>query len=243
MKSRASLLWRSLLPVLLVAITPVHAGETVPPKIIQTVPARFPVSLENTTNRSGEAVVLASITAEGTLGDVLVAGYSHPDFATEAVNVLRQWRFEPAQLEGQPVSVRLTLQFDFQTTMRVINLPARDSLAALARLPAGATGRNLVAEARELDQPLSLLESPPPRHPRTAVATPEARVTLDFYVDAAGRARLPVVVESTDQAYTDAAVQAVDTWRFSTPTRRGQPVIVRTQQTFLFSIPDVTATK
>lgn len=221
----------------MVAVAPLYAGEIVPPRIIQTVAARFPVSQENTTNRTGEAVVLVSITADGMLGDLLVAGYSHPDFATEAVNVLRQWRFEPAQLDGQPVSVRLTLQFDFQTTMRVINLPARDSLAALARLPAGGTGRNLVADARSLDAPLTLLESPNPRHPRAAAPVPTGRVTLDFFVDETGRARLPVVVESTHQTYTDAAVQALDAWRFSVPTRQGVPLLVRTQQTFLFPAP------
>lgn len=241
MKTSASIRSCFLLPALLVAAGPLHAGEIVPPKIIQTVAARFPVSLENTTNRTGEAVVLVSIKADGTLGDLLVAGYSHPDFATEAVNVLRQWRFEPAQLDGQPVSVRLTLQFDFQTTMRVINLPARDSLAALARLPAGAAGRNLVADARNLDAPLALLESPTPRHPLAAASAPTGRVTLDFFVDETGRARLPVVVESTDPAYTDAAVQALDAWRFTVPTRQGQPAIVRTQQPFVFSAPAESA--
>ncbi|MBW7896626.1 MAG: TonB family protein [Opitutaceae bacterium] len=237
MKTSVSIRSLMLPAALLVAAAPLQAGEIVPPKIIQTVTARFPVSQENSTNRTGEAVVLVSITAEGKLGDLLVAGYSHPDFATEAVNVLRQWRFEPAQLDGQPVSVRLTLQFDFQTTMRVINLPARDSLAALARLPAGAAGRNLVADARNLDAALALLESPAPQHPRAAAPTPEGRVTLDFFVDETGRARLPVVVESTHQAYTDAAVQALAAWRFSIPTSQSRPVIVRTQQTFLFSAP------
>jgi TonB family protein len=221
---------------LIAAAWPLAAGAAalIPPKIIQTVEARFPATLERSIINQGDATVLVSIAADGTLADTLVAGYSHVDFAREAVAALREWRYEPAQLDGAPVSVRLALKFEFSTTTRVVTLMPLDTAAALMRQPALHAGQNLVASARELDHPLAVLRAVSPRHPGAMAKEPAGRVRVDFYVDETGHARLPVILESTHPAFAASAIQALGEWQFSVPTRHGRTVIVRIQQEFLF---------
>jgi hypothetical protein len=55
------------------------------------------------------------------------------------------------------------------------------------------------------------------------------RVLLDFFIDETGRPRMPVVVQASDTLFAAAAVDALDQWRFTAPTRRRQPVAVHVQ--------------
>lgn len=225
----------ALLAALLVAAgSSLIAGDLTPPKIIQTVEPRFPATLAQTTIPSGEVGVLLSLDAEGHLTDVLVTDYTHEDFAKEAVAVLRQWRFEPARLDGRAIGTRLALKFNFTTTTRVVSLTPEDTMGMLLRQTGMTSGRNLVCPAGELDRPVTVLHAATPLHPGAALHTATGRTLMDFYVDETGRARLPVILHTTHPAFADAATRALADWQFAVPTRHGQPVIVRMQQEFLF---------
>ena len=60
----------------------------------------------------GTVVLLMTIDAMGVPSDVQVLA-GHPAFREEAIRAARQWRFEPARINGQsvPASFRLTLNF------------------------------------------------------------------------------------------------------------------------------------
>jgi TonB family protein len=60
-------------------------------------------------------------------------------------------------------------------------------------------------------------------------------VVVDFYVDQDGRIRMPVIMSATHDFLAQAAVDALNQWRFKPPTLAGQPVAVRVEQEFVFS--------
>lgn len=225
----------AFLAALLLAAGPaLSAGSLTPPKIIQTVEPRFPATLEQTAIPDGEVGVLISLDAGGSLADVLVTDYTHKDFAREAVAVLRQWRFEPARLDGRAVGTRMAIKFNFSTTTRVVSLTPLDTMSMLLRQTGMRPGHNLVCPPRELDRPMTVLHAATPLHPGPALNIPTGRTLMDFYVDETGRARLPVILQTTHPAFANAALRALADWQFAVPTRHGQPVIVRLQQEFVF---------
>jgi hypothetical protein len=103
--------------------------------------------------------------------------------------------------------------------------------------PAGPGHIRALANSRELDHPLTVLEQASPRNPGRLV-DPEGRggtAVLDFIIDETGRPRVPVVVRTDHLGFAVAAAEALESWRFEVPRRGGTPVAVRAQQVFVFS--------
>jgi TonB family protein len=96
---------------------------------------------------------------------------------------------------------------------------------------------SLTCKADELDRPLATVQVVAPVHPGPSLqpAIPTGKVTLDFFFDAEGRPRMPVVVSATHDAFAFAAVDALEKWRFTPPTHDGKPVAVRVKQEFVFA--------
>ncbi len=206
-------------------------------RIIQTVQPEFPRNVDTMSLTAGEARIVFVIDQEGRLDDLLVASYTHPSFADEAVRVLRAWRYEPARQFGEPIGVRASMSFRFEAKGQVISTLAIDTMTAMFTALAGPSVVDRVAKPDELDAPVSATTIVRPRHPGLGRRNDlsEGRVVLDFYIDEEGRPRMPVVLSSDDSAFAEAAVAALTGWRFVPPTRRGRPVIVRVQQAFEFT--------
>jgi TonB family protein len=94
---------------------------------------------------------------------------------------------------------------------------------------------NLLAKATALDHGIAVERTVTPTHPGQALGLTAGKVTLDFYVDQNGHARLPVVRSATHPAFATAAIRALDGWKFNPPRRQGRPVIVHLQQDFVFA--------
>ncbi|RXK53036.1 TonB family protein [Oleiharenicola lentus] len=181
---------------------------------------------------SGEARVVISVDADGDLTDCLVTGYTHKVFAEAAVDALKRWRFEPARARGIARAARTEVQFLF-----------RDRGVIVQNLPGAMEQRMILGELREryTFSPCKLSELdriPNPVHvvspvvPRTSR---ERHVTVAFYIDPEGRVRMPAVErDAADDEYAAAAVAAVEQWRFESPLRKGQPVLVYAEQEFKF---------
>ena len=94
----------------------------------------------------------------------------------------------------------------------------------------------VICPATELDRPLAATHVVQPRHPGLALrpVQPTGSVVIDFYVDATGRARMPVATRATHEAFAIAAVEALMEWQYAPPTRNGAPVVVRVVQQFNF---------
>jgi TonB family protein len=207
-----------------------------PLRITQPFAATFPPVLLAEGITSGQVRAVIHIDAEGKLADFLVVAYTHRELATELAGNLREWQFEPARDRGEAAGTRTEIVFNFEAKGAVLSLTAVNSANALNRwIPAEVV--SLVCHLGELDQPLVAIQTVRPVHPgpRLQPARPTGSAVIDFYVDAEGRPRMPVVARATHEAFGARAVDALARWRFSSPSRGGKPVAVRVRQTFLFT--------
>lgn len=226
---------RSCQFAVLVFGTAAFAAST-PVRIEQTVEPQFPAVLAFSPIITGEANIIINVDDEGKLADLMVTSYTDKAFADEAVRMLKLWRYGAATVDGKPVGVRMELRFDFSAAGRVISLSVTDTMSALF---AGGPVRRVtkVCRPEELDQSLAAVKAVSPPKPAKLINTGEGRpsVLIDFYVDDQGQPRMPVVLNSPSADYSQAAVDALSQWRFSAPTRRGEPVAVRARQEFVFT--------
>ena len=206
-----------------------------PIRIIRTTEPKFPLALSTMNTARGQASVLINIDASGKLADWLVVSYTQKAFADEAVRALKEWRYEPARRDGQAIAVRTTLTFDFEADGKVMSVIPTEFFDIFVRSWRGERVISLICRPQDLDEPLQTVKTLQPRYapPPDAPANARARALLDFYVDETGRARMPVVVQASDPLFAAAAVDALDQWRFATPTRGREPVTVHVQQEFV----------
>jgi TonB family protein len=111
----ALLCWAAPLPLQLAAAqSPQPAAQRVvtPPKLAHFVEAPFPEA--ERANVNSAAVLLAiSIGADGKVADVQVVESAGAAFDEAALAAARQFEFEPAQVDGQPVPVRIQYRYAF----------------------------------------------------------------------------------------------------------------------------------
>lgn len=94
-----------------------------------------------------------------------------------------------------------------------------------------------VFNLQDLDRHPQPLLQPSPTYPfsqRREGAS--ATVRVEFVVDVEGRVVEPVVIESTDPNFNEAAVTGVARWKFRAGTRNGRKVNVRMQVPILFRL-------
>jgi TonB family protein len=86
-------------------------GQVQPARLIKSVPPVYP-SFAKTNRLSGDVILDALVDATGKVTDVSVV--SGPALLREAaMEALRSWKYEPAQLDGRSVSTHLTVTVKF----------------------------------------------------------------------------------------------------------------------------------
>lgn len=211
-------------------------------KIYQTVTPVFPTALISFFRNGGQARVEISVTKEGDLGQWLVTGYSHPDFAREAVDALKEWRFEPARWNGEPVAVNITLTFDFEVRGVVISSTVSEHMEARFYELLGDSAAYRPCTLRELDRIPLPIKSVSPVYPiELANLGVEGDVTVRFFINEEGVVLMPCVLGRPNPRLADLAVEAVSQWAFEPPLRKGTPVLVHAQQLFRFKPTTATA--
>ncbi|WP_415910066.1 energy transducer TonB [Oleiharenicola sp. Vm1] len=191
----------------------------------------YPAQLIRRGITSGEVRVLLKIGPDARLQDALVTAYTNKAFADATLAALPQGTFRPQKVEGQPVTTvaQLTVRFEVSGLV-VVERYANDG----PELPPGVFAYQPCNPER-LDRPLQLLSGPTPVYPISLREQGvHGRVVLEYYVDEAGRVRMPVVSETENELLSSLSIQAVEQWQFSPPSSRGQPVLVHVRQTFLF---------
>jgi TonB family protein len=212
---------------------PPAASGYIPCKAHQKVPAVFPFRLLSEGIVFGEVHLLLEIDPQGQLSDVLLTAYTHREFGEEALRAVKQWRFEPGLFDGQPVISIINLTFNFEVRGVLVcerhGPPSRDLGTFWDKFEYAPHG------LATLDQQPAALQLPRPVYPRAWIEQGRAgTVVIDFFIDETGRARIPTSVADGDSLLAAAAIAAVKLWRFEPPTHRGQPVLARAQQVFVF---------
>jgi TonB family protein len=85
----------------------------IPPKLISGHAPAYPMS-QWRASKSGYAIVAFTIGRDGRTSDVYVLQASYPYFGSHTVIAVRDWKFEPAQKNGQPVVVQVRLFLPFK---------------------------------------------------------------------------------------------------------------------------------
>ncbi|HVU34557.1 MAG TPA: energy transducer TonB [Opitutaceae bacterium] len=208
-------------------------ADYVPCKIHQTTHATFPLRLLRRGVTQGQATLVLELDPTGRIADKLVIQYTHRELADEAERTVETWTFEPGRVKGEPAVSIVSITFDFTVEGIVVYEKHPDSAleeAFAAQLPYFAHG------ADTLDQRLTAVETPSPIYPQTWIEAGRAgSVTIRFFIDESGRARLPAVIHSGDMWLASAARAAVKQWRFAPPRHHGQPVLAQAEQVFVFA--------
>lgn len=223
-------------------LTAVTAQTHTPPsewqsmKIMQTVEPLFPLSLQHLAVSSGEARVVISVSSEGKLTDWLVVGYTLEPFADSAVRALKQWKFQPARLDGEAVNATSELTFIFRVrgTM-VVSQNISENLEARTLQLLGTSLRYKPRTLKELDRIPTPIVVVKPQYPKElARQGVRGKVTVDFYIDEKGDVRMPSASHDDDSRLSALAIAALQQWKFEPPTWRGRPVLVKASQVFDF---------
>jgi protein TonB len=94
-----------------VASPPPKVSQSTAAQLISQVPPKYP-DMARTMHATGTVIVEATIGTDGVVKGVKVLS-GHPLLRDAAANSVRQWRYKPATLNGQPVetTVQVTLKF------------------------------------------------------------------------------------------------------------------------------------
>lgn len=222
------------------ALAPAMAAGIEPPapnyiacRVHRNATAVFPSRLLNQGVTHGEASVVIEIDHAGRVTDRLLTSYTHPDFGDEAMRTIRQWSFEPGTADGRPVISVLTVNFEFTT--RGVLAYERHTDA----LPLDAYYANRFAYyphgEETLDQKPVAVTTVAPIYPEHWQAGGHVGlVTVQFFIDEEGRARMPIVIGRADPLLGAAATAALKGWKFQPPSAGGKPVLVHAELTFVF---------
>jgi TonB family protein len=234
----------------------VAVAALTPPRPLETPAPAYPHELEDS-GQSGQATIELTITPEGGVTEARVQAADHPAFGRAALAVLEQWRFEPARRDGEPVSQRVVLPFNFRAPLdqqfnamvgrKVFQqLPSDTEIIDEAQLPRKLRPANPTPPPKPgvmvpLDQ---LGQLNPPRHvppvlPRSLqgrefddVITVSCIVTPEGLVINPELEEMPQTAELAGPALLTAALS-----RFHPPRLGNRPVHVRTTLAINFATP------
>jgi TonB family protein len=88
-------------------------GNVTPAKLIHQAHPEYPEGAKSR-GVQGDVVLRAVVFKDGTVGSLSPAGSPDPELAQAAMNAVRQWRYEPSLLNGQPIETATTITVNFQ---------------------------------------------------------------------------------------------------------------------------------
>ena len=204
--------------------------------ILQTTDPIFPPQLLQLTVTEGEARVVINTDATGKLIDWLVIGYTHREFADTAVVAIKQWKFEPARLQGEPVGTTTELSFYFEAKGVVVSSPnIIENLEG--RLMRFLDGRYAYqpCSPQALDRmPTPVVTVAPRYSSQLAGNGVKGRIKIEFFIDETGAVRMPAASAADNAVLTSLAINALSQWKFAPPTSKGRSVLVKAIQEFEF---------
>jgi TonB family protein len=205
-------------------------------KIDQTVEPTFPAGLLQAGLMQGMTRLAINTDPTGKLVEFLVVSYTRKEFADAAVAAVKQWKFTPAELRGEPVGTTIELTFQFEAKGVVVSTSMlSEVLEAQTLQRMGARYVYQPCSLRDLDRIPTPIVTVAPAYPgELADRGVKGRVTVDFFIDETGAVRVPSVSIKDDSVLTSLAVSALRQWRFEPPTRNGRPVLVKASQVFSF---------
>lgn len=127
---------------------------------------------------------------------------------------LHLWRFAPARRAGQPVAAGLKVPLVVTQPYVLVNTPG---------------------------VPPKILSRQRPVYPRAMINSGmRGEVLLEFVVDKTGAIKNPVVLQSNNPCFNEAAIEALSKWKFEPGRMGGEPLNTRLQLPMIFEMLDET---
>jgi TonB family protein len=222
---------------LLTAVIPVNATFESARIAPDNEMPQYPLALKTAGITRGHCVIAISVDETGRVKDTLVLAYTQKPLAKASVDVLKNWRFIPAKLDGVPVPVQTELRFDYTLegaviTANILNHFLFDGFENV--------GDNAViyrpGSVSKLDRRPVRIGGEAPRY--SALAERDGirgKVKVRFYIDESGDVKMPAALADHVHPYLlEEAVAAVRTWKFEPALSQGEPVLVAAMQEFRF---------
>jgi len=187
------------------------AGQIEPAVLIYRKDASYPKEAKEA-GIKGTVTLVASIGTDGLVKQILVTS-GDPLLTQAAEEAVRQWRYKPTMLNGQPVET--------QTQVRINFVGEGGSSPQARREP---------PPAANAFQPAVLLYRKQPEKPESVAGTVRGRAT----VGKDGRL-MDIRIDEGDPALTAAAVDAFKQWMYRPATRNGEPVESEAQISLTFT--------
>lgn len=243
--------------VLILATTPTGFSEsTNDPKFDSPIISsndpkpQFPYSLWKQGIKTGQATLLVTVDQDGFLLDWLVIEATHVDLVAKIDEAVPQWTFQPAMLNGVPVTgvQRIPIFFDVTHVDRLSQDDPATSRIQSSYLSYQERNRRSyrsrrkslqLASANELDRyPEAVVQTKPLISQASLQRSLGSNVTFKFYIDTNGRVRMPTLHKVDGNVDSNAILavnEAFSQWQFKPLTTKRRPVTFEVSQTFEFS--------
>lgn len=194
----------------------------VPPVIKVVAPVVYPGELLRR-NIRGTANVSVVIDPKGEVREVNILDATHPEFGLATRAMMQSWTFYPARKKDQPTwaTFMFSQRFDRDGRDTSIDSVTEELLHKKEDDPE-------VHPLSGLDALPEPVYAPPPAYPPHLKANEvTGTVIVEFFIDKNGWVYLPRLIEVKNEELGWLALTAVSRWRFSSPLKKGKPVVAR----------------
>jgi TonB family protein len=215
-------------PLRVQASSSVAAGN-----LIKKVPPHYPVEAK-AAGIMGTVLFNVVIDTQGNVTHIqLVEG--HPLLVSAALDAVKQWKYKPYLLNGQPVEVETEIKVIFSLE----GMPATESSPKVNT--AEALGGKLPKDGQIV--PGTLTKKIEPEYPAKAKAEGlSGSVTLRVTIDKKGNV-IGAQPMGGDPLFFDSAVKALRQWKYTPSTVKGKPINIVTQLTLNYKTPPVSSSQ
>jgi TonB family protein len=205
-------------------------------QLVESVDPEFPRGLQMLGITKGGVRCMINVDATGRIEDVLILAYTHERFGRAVRDVMPQWRFEPARVDGRAVPAQTTIEFTIEAVGVVTTMDVTTYVSQRFETIWGSPYVYHEWKLSDLDAIPVPQKSVAPIYPvELAEQNIRGKVRVEFYIDESGAVRMPIVAASEHPELAGLAIQAVRQWQFAPPLRQGKPVLVFASQEFDFN--------
>lgn len=241
-----------LIPVLLSLLIPVmpvlgaeESDDYQPVKLKSPLEATIPANLKYLGVVNPRVEFRVIVDAEGEIMDSLAVSATHVGLLPKAEEKLAEARFEAARKDGDPTTGKITVVVTFydpeqrawKQGIGGAPLGSNVSEAVESKLYHADPDQFALKESnpKQLDEPLSMLESKLYRLHAPEEAPPSGQVVAEYYIDHNGKVRLPEIIRSDGEYLSMSVLMSLRETQFAPPTRDGHPTYVKVRQPFNFN--------
>jgi TonB family protein len=196
-------------------MSPVPAKQT-PPRVVKQEAPIYPHAMRSSRIK-GEVLLAFVVDTKGNVVNPVVVRSNNTAFNEAAIEAVLKWKFEPAVVEGQPVSTRMSapIIFDFSDGS------AREAVTVD---PPGRKAQERLTEALRYDvapKPRGVVQ---PVYPYPLLRdNRKGKATVLFIIGQTGDVEGLKVIEATEPEFGLALTAAVETFKFEPALKDGHP--------------------